>query len=320
MSGFNADKLQKIDRRWLYVILIVSVAITLLVGKGTEIPVYPDDSSKDLYITLMNVPEDKPVFIQSDWTNSTRGESRGQMMALLRVLMSNNRKFVIYSMGDPQAPQVARDAIRMVNEERRKEGLDDFKSWEDYIELGNFPNAENSLNALGNNIRSAWGNRRRPDTTGVDRSVFESPVLANVQKVSDCGAYVVVTASSTIDFAVERISDKVNLNAMVTGVVGPTVLPYKRAGQVKGLAIGLKGVYDMEYMMKYGLNHQLEGGVIKVDYPQKPEVSLPPVPNGQTFGQGATNYLSLHIALGLMILAIILGNVGMFVGRKGGKK
>jgi hypothetical protein len=235
----NFDKLQQIDRRILYVILVISVAITLFAGRGTEIPVFPDDSSKDLYIQLMESPADKPIFIQSDWTNSTRGESRGQMVALLRIIMSQDKKFVVFSMGDPQAPQVARDAIRLVNEERRAEGLREYKTWEDYIEMGNFPNAENSLNALGNNIRTAWGPRRRRDSEGRERSVFESPVLQGVQKVNDCGAYVVVTASQTIDFAVERISDKVQLNGMVTGVVGPTVLPYKRAGQIKGLRHGV---------------------------------------------------------------------------------
>jgi hypothetical protein len=315
----NFDKLQQIDRRILYVILVISVAITLFAGRGTEIPVFPDDSSKDLYIQLMESPADKPIFIQSDWTNSTRGESRGQMVALLRIIMSQDKKFVVFSMGDPQAPQVARDAIRLVNEERRAEGLREYKTWEDYIEMGNFPNAENSLNALGNNIRTAWGPRRRRDSEGRERSVFESPVLQGVQKVNDCGAYVVVTASQTIDFAVERISDKVQLNGMVTGVVGPTVLPYKRAGQIKGLAIGLKGVYDMEYMMEYGLNYAPDGGRAKVEYPQLPDTKLPPVANGKTFGQGATNYLSLHIALGLMILAIVLGNIWMYVSRRGSK-
>jgi len=75
-------------------------------------------------------------------------------------------------------------------------------------------------------------------------------------------------------------------------------------------------------MMTHGINHPNEAGKVEVKYLAKPDLVVPPVPEGTTLGQGATNNLALHIALTLMILAIVLGNIGMVAKKKleGGKK
>lgn len=312
---------QKIKREYLFLVLIFCLSGTLI-GLKMALPQIPEPNSMDLYATMMTTDPNKPVFIQTDWTNSTRGESRGHFQGLVRTLMATNRKFVFYSVADPQAPQVARDAIRTINQERKKQGLREYKPWDDYLDLGLFPNAENSLNAFSNSIKSAWGGRRAKDSTGRERPVFDSPVLQGVTKIEDCGAYYVVSASNSIDIAIERLGTKVTMGGLVTGVMGPGMLPYYRSGQLKGLTIGLVGVYDLEYMMEYGINTPDEKGVVNVKNLAKPEQVVPPVPEGTTFGQGATNNLALHIALALMILAIALGNVGMIAKKKleGGTK
>jgi hypothetical protein len=312
---------QKIKREYLFLVLVVSLSATLI-GLKKALPQIPDSNSMDLYAVMMTSDPNKPVFIQSDWTNSTRGESRGHFQGLVRSLMATNRKFVFYSVADPQAPQVARDAIRTINQERKKQGLREYKPWDDYLDLGLFPNAENSLNSFSNSIKSAWGGRRAKDSTGRERPVFDSPVLQGVTKIEDCGAYYVVSASNSIDIAIERLGTKVTMGGLVTGVMGPGMLPYYRSGQLKGLTIGLVGVYDLEYMMEHGINTADEAGNIVVKNRTKPEQVIPPVPEGTTFGQGATNNLALHIALTLMILAIALGNVGMIAKKKleGGTK
>ena len=308
------EKAQAIDRRVLYAVLIVCTVISLFFE--TEIPVNPDNESKDLYVSLMTIDPDKTVLIESDWTNSTRGESAGHFEALMRILMNRNIKFVLYSIADPQAPQVARDALLRIQEEREAQGLKVYEPWVDYLDLGYFPNAEGHLQAVGNNIRTAWGGRKERDESGVERDVFTSPVLSGVNVVGDASLLIVCSASATIDIAVERLYGKVPLGFMVTGVMGPNALPYYQAQQIVGMGVGLKGVYDVEYMMTYGVNYVPEGATkAKVQYKQE-SVTIPPVTQGKTFDRGARYFLPLHVALTLMILAIILGNVAMFASRK----
>ncbi|MFX8660959.1 hypothetical protein ABTM16_20190, partial [Acinetobacter baumannii] len=78
--------------------------------------------SVDLYANLMKLHEGDKILLGSDWTNSTRGESMGEMEALVRILMRKKVKFVIYSIGDAQAPQVSRDLIKRLAEEEGKAG------------------------------------------------------------------------------------------------------------------------------------------------------------------------------------------------------
>ncbi len=311
------EKLQRIDRRVLYAVLIALTSIGLFLK--AEIPVAVDISSADLYAKLMSIDPAKPVVIQTDWTISTRGENMSHLESLLRILMSRKVKFVYYS-ATPDAPalQVATDVIRKINDERKSAGLSTYERGRDYISLGLFPNAEGANENMRNDIRKAWGGRRVRMPDGKEIEVFQTPVLQNVHAMSDFGLMVVVTASSTIDIAVQRLNDKVDLASMVTGVVAPGMLPYYQAHQLKGYAGGLKGSYDIEYMMKHGINHRDPDGSIKVPVGSITK-EVPPLGEGKTLARATQYYADLHIALSLLIFAVLVGNVGMFAIRKSKK-
>lgn len=307
------EKAQKVDRRILYAILIVFVSLGLFIT--IEIPTDPDPSSKDFYRTVMTVPEDKTVIVQTDWTNSTRGESMGHFENLLRILMNRNLKFVFYSAADPVAPQVARTVLTRINQERKDQGLKVYQIGEDYIDLGYFANAEATNTSMGTDLRSTWKGKRTKMPQGGDVDVFQSPVLKNVKRIEDCGMMIVVTASASIDIAVQRLNKKVKMGALVTGVVGPSVLPFYQAKQVLGVGVGLKGVYDTEYMMKYGINQPApDGGKSKVV--DASGDAVPPILEGKTFARGSQYYGTLHIALLILILAVVFGNIAMFMSKK----
>jgi hypothetical protein len=312
------DKLQAVDRRILYTILIFALSIPLFLT--IAFPVDPDPSSKDFYATVMAVPEGGTVFLQSDWTNSTRGENGGHLESTFRILMSKKCKFVIYSLADPQAPQVFRDVLLRINRERELQGLPTYKPWVDYIDLGFFANAEGTTVSIGNDVKKLFGTRRAKDDAGRERNVFESPVLEPISKVGDAKLFIIITASNTIDYAVQRLSGKVTMVCACTGVIGPSALVFYQSGQLAGVAVGLKGVYDVEYMMANGLNKPGPDGKTLVEFPQKPEVSAEPITVGTTFGRGSKYYASLHAALGLVILAVVVGNIGMFVSRRRSSK
>ncbi len=306
------EKSQKIDRRILYAILIVFVSLGLFVT--IEIPTDPDPSSKDFYTALMTVPEDKTIIVQTDWTNSTRGESMGHFENLLRILMNRKLKFVFYSAADPVAPQVARTVLARINQERKIDNLPVYEIGKDYIDLGYFANAEATNSSMATDLRSTWKGKRTKMPEGGDIDVFQSPVLKNVKRIEDCGMMIVVTASASIDIAVQRLNKKVKMSALVTGVVGPSVLPFYQSKQVLGVGVGLKGVYDTEYMMKYGINQPDPSG-------GKPKVvstgeAVPPILEGKTFARGSQYYGTLHIALLILILAVVFGNVSMFMSKK----
>lgn len=305
------EKAQNVDRRVLYAILIVLCSIGLFIK--IPIPTDPDPSSKAFYSAIMSVPEGKTVIVQTDWTNSTRGESMGHFETLLRLMMDRKLKFVFYSAADPAAPQVARTVLARILQERKDQNLPVYEIGNDYLDLGYFANAEATNTSMATDLRSAWkGKKTKVAGKSGDVDIFASPVLKDVKSISDAGMMVVVTASASIDIAVQRLNKKVKIGALVTGVVGPSVLPFFQAKQVVGVGVGLKGVYDMEYLMANGINVPDKDGKILV----KGDKQVEKITEGTTFGRGSQYYGTLHIALLLLILAVVMGNVAMFMSRR----
>src|ERR1051325_3832895 len=141
------DKMQSIKKPILYLILILTTSFPLFLP--LKVPNEPDLPAQRLFAGIMNIPDGSTVLIESDWTNSTRGESAGQFKALLRMLMRKNIKSCIYTAADPQAPKVARDTIRSLNEEQAAKGKPKYEEWKDWVHLGYFPSAEATDLAIG---------------------------------------------------------------------------------------------------------------------------------------------------------------------------
>lgn len=312
------EKMQAIDRRILYFILIVATTIGVFIN--VEVPAVPDKPARDFYAKFTAIDPKETVLLQSDFTLSTRGENLGHLEAILRLLMARDQKFVVYALADPQAPQVARDAIRDINLERKRAGQKTFVRGVDYLDLGYFPNAEGTTQAMGTDLRSVWGGRKTKLPDGNEVGIFDSEPLKGINRIEDLGAIVYVTASNTIDTGIQRLTGKIPIFCMCTGVVGPTILPYYQSQQVLGLASGLKGVYDMELLMRYGINLPKEGTNKIANPDDQIQGTVAPLENSVTLGRGKKYFAALNIALGLLVLAVVLGNIAMFASKKQGGK
>ena len=315
--GNLGERLQGLPKPVIYLVLILICTIPQFFT--IPIPNQPDDSSVAFYSQLMRLPEGSRVLLASDWTGSTRGESKGQFTALLKVLMEKKIKFALYSTASPEAPQAARDTIQQVNALRKAEGKPEYQRWTDWVNVGYFADAEATTNGIANDIRATFNSKKDSPPSGSPESVLRSPVFEGVQSVRNFDAVIVVTASKTSNITVERVFGKAPLMFMVTGVMGPESRVFYQSNQVVGLTVGLKGVFDMEQLVKYGVNNEpATAGGIKIVSSVFRE-SIPPVAPDDEPGSGTRFYPTLHFALALMIVMVILGNVGMFLSKKGGR-
>ncbi len=103
---------------------------------------------------------------------------------------------------------------------------------------------------------------------------------------------------------------------MVTGVMVPENTSYYQSDQLKGLCGGIKGVFDLETLMAVGINNPGPGEIKSEKFKDE---SIPGWPSKTNAGKGTAYYLALHFTLGLLILAVILGNVGMFAAKRRAK-
>lgn len=303
------ERLLSIPRSLLFLLLVIATTVPLF--KPFDVPRMPGKPSIDFFTELKNMPEGATVAVQTDWTNGTRGESRPQFDGLMRVLMRQGIKIAFCTVGDPQAPQVARDVLAELNEERKASGQPEYKEWRDYVFMGYFPGAEGTGTAFGASFRNSIKNKRSKDEAGVERPIVESPVLKGVEKIGDLSAYIVITGTKSSQIMIERLGQKVKMLALVTGVMGPETLTYYSTGQLSGLIVGLKGAYDLEGIMQDGIPAEKS--------PTGQEIAGYTGQEFKNIDKAARYVGPLHAAVGLMILAIILGNVGVLLTRKRGQ-
>lgn len=297
------SKLQSLPRQWLYLILIICAAVPLFFS--VAIPDQPDASSIDFFANVMSLKPGDRVLVGTDWTNGTRAESGGEMEALLRILIRKGVKFAVYSTGDPQAPQVFRDTMERVNDEEAKAGSRKYERFNDYVVCGYFPNSEGTNRNINDNVLQAFAGRMDHTEGGPPTDVRQSPVFQGVSSLSDFKMLILVTPSNTDTITLERVK-KTKLLFMVTGVMVPTDQTYYASGQLKGLCGGIKGVFDIETLMRTGLaqGQSSKWGAIP-GFPDKPNA-----------GRATKYYLALHACLTLLIVAVIVGNVGMVLSKK----
>ena len=274
--------LYAIDRRVLYGILMLLVGWQVL--RPITVPNVTMGMSKDLFDKIESLNEGDVILIESDWTTSTAGESRGQFKALIRHLMRKKIKFVTTAI-DPLAPGIGQIFIEEVKREEPTDGPR-YRQGVDYEIAGYFPNAENHVQAMVTNMRKELSSK----------GLGNSPVLAGINDLSDMKAVVLVTASSSINVWYERLRNKAPLGLMCTAVMAGENIPYHASGQLFGMTIGAKGAFDYETLLAE-------------TYPDKKYLN---------YDTGRRYMSPLFFALLLLIVSVVIGNIAMLMLRKKG--
>jgi hypothetical protein len=306
---------QTLDRRFLYLFLIVATSIPVILDH-VVIPTQCKEPSITFYQELMKIPEGGTVLLQSDWTNSTRGENAAQLEAVLRIIHKRKLKFVLYSLTDAQSPRVARDVIFAMNEEFSKKNEHILMPWRDWVDLEYFPDPNSFLLTLFLDYKKAVQGEVNDDSSGIPRPVLDSPVLRNIKRVEDFGMLISISGTGILRTIIERAQQpsKVKLAAMITGVMGPETLNYYTAKQIVGVIIGLRGTVELETLMSKGINWPERGEKIAVS--NTGGNITPPLDSKPSFARGMSYYLALHVALSVLILGIIVNNIALLIQRR----
>lgn len=308
------QRLQSLKRSSLYITLcaVVSLAVIVSHAMSIRVPTVIDPCTAEAYTLLRNVPEGSTVIIDTGYTNASRGESGCQMEAVLRMLMREKVKFVVYTWVEPQCAIIVQQAIDEINSERRLAHEPEYREWTDYLNLGYFPDGATMLQTVAANLReSLWKAKLAKDLSGRQRPVFESPVLHGIQKVSDLKLYVVLSPTNLMPTVVARVGPMLPVISMPIGVMFPEQFNYYKSGQLKGLVNGLVGAIQLETLMEEGIDSQ---GVPGGHAPGKPIAAG--FPGQANYARGASYYFAFCCAIGLLLLAIAVGNVGMFLEQR----
>lgn len=277
MSGLFL-RLQRLDRRVIYVALAVGVAVPLIVHAIMPLTVSP--STRMLYKAIERVPKEKMVIISVDWDAATRGENEPQTEAVMRHLMKRDIRFGIISFLNPWGPQFGQlVAERASKDLGKKYGVD----WVNLgfitggaIVLRSFVLCEDLVSFLRG--RDAYG-----------RPLRKMTVMRGIKDFSDIAMVVEFTGGGGLEdwIAYANALKGTPVGHGCTAVIAPRRYQFIDSGQLKGMLVGLVGAAEYRAMVDRELPKLLQRMV-----------------NSQS------------VAHALIIILILLGNAGYLAARR----
>jgi hypothetical protein len=275
---------QNIDRRILYVALLLIIIVGLIVP--IPLPLVVGPQARALYNAVEEAPTDKLAIVCTNWSASTQGENRPQTEVILRHLMRRHIRFALMAW-EQQSTNLARE---LAEELAPQYGYVYGKDW---INWGYRAEANSTCKGLVINIPETikTESHTRIPLTDLNRL----PVMRGVQSTKDVGLIIELSAAGSykpwIQFVIGSTPAKFGYGC--TSVMGPELYNYMDAGQIVGLMFGIKGAAEYEKML-------IEDGTLKK--------------------AGFTTRAIAPVSLSLVLLFVLiaLGNYGMIATRRGG--
>ncbi len=277
MSFF--DKLEKVDVRYIYVLLFIIVALPLLRPIGMPISMSP--MTVAFYDTVEKVKPGDVVIVSVDWSAASQPEQYPQTKAVIAHLSAKGAKIICLGFWADGPPFIDRALKEVFGKSK-----DDPRYGTDFVNLGYVPSGEVGMAAIGKDIQATCPK----DYYGTATSAL--PIMKDVKSGKDF-KLVVSLASGTpgVPEWLRQIQAQYGVTFLtgVTAVSAPGVRQYFPL-QVAGVLEGLAGAAEYEVLLvRYGYKGTL----------------APPM-DSQSLS---------HL---LVVVFIVLGNVG-FVLRKYGK-
>ena len=278
--------LNNLDRRMLYLLLAIVIAIPLLAPAVTKPLPKPAITgfTQSYYDTIEKVAADpvaknKIVIVSCNFAAGTLAENLSQCEATVRHLMMRKLKFAVFGFSDPQGRELGQQVVDKLAKEY------DYQYGRDYVNWGYRPAgaAVALLKTAVNDLPGAMGK----DIKGM--AISQVACMQGIKGVNDVSLICEFAASATLPVWIQfyQRAGKAPIPTLYgpTSVMATEAVNYVESGQLQGMLIGLKGASEYELLL------QKEG-----------------------FASSASASLSLsHL---LIVVLIVLGNIGMFVERK----
>jgi hypothetical protein len=229
------EKLQNIDRRIIFVLVLIGIALPLLNPIG--LPVKITYTTQAFFDTIDALPDGSTVVMAVDYSPGAAPEVEPQCNAVARHLFYDKDVNVIFVSIVTTGPMFTEKLLTSIEGHDRVYG-------EDYVHLGYLAGEETAISAMAQNFKKAYPT----DFYGTPSS--DLPVLDGITDASDVDAFMVFTASEPSQY-VRQIEGKYGtpLAVGINAVIFTTNLPYLDSGQIFGIINGLTGAAEYELLI-----------------------------------------------------------------------
>lgn len=236
--------LKNLDRRWVFLLMLLAVAIPIIViGKtGTTFPEVPSVLSTNVFDEIENLKEGDKILFSFDYDPASEGELGP--MATSFVHHACEKKLKMYFMALwPVGPQMIDDVIAKVI----VKDYPDLVYGQDYVNMGFKSGGEGVIKVIVTNLRELY----TTDARGT--SIDEIPMMQGVKNIRQMDLIANVSAGSAgtkewVQYAHTPYPNDIRIVAGCTGVQAPLLYPYIPE-QLPGLLGAIKGASEYEKLV-----------------------------------------------------------------------
>ncbi|MCB5230031.1 MAG: hypothetical protein WCX83_02995 [Candidatus Cloacimonas sp.] len=303
------EKLQALDRRWIYLLVALAITIPLVVVFDSK--TYTTTPTENIYQLIDSYAgrDDRAIMIDFLHDASTMSELFPMEVAILRHAFQRKVKVFTICFLETAAPLVDY-AINTVKEE-----FPDIQSGVDYINIGYKPGALYLpiVLGMGDDISEAV----KTDAEG--RQLANLPMMEKIKNYNEMNL-VIETSGSGFGaswFVYARPRFGVNVAAGITAVMAADAYPYIQTGQLVGILAGLKGAAEYEKLVDLFAIHDkpFSREIARTTHVSITDDTVPYKFKAARIGMNAQTVV--HI---LIILFIVIGNIGYFIERRRNKE
>ncbi len=284
------DFFKNLDRRWIFLLMLLSVMIPVyVIGKTKR--TFPEKAlplATAVFDEIERLEEGDKILLAFDFDPGSEGELGPMATAFARHCCEKKLKMYFLALW-PVGAQMIDDNIRKVIEP-------DFPEMEygvDYVNLGYKSGNEGVIKVIITDLKQLY------TTDAFGTAINGIPMMKGIKNVQQMDLVINVSAGypgtkEWVQFAVTAYPNDIRMVAGCTGVQAPLLYPYIPQ-QLPGLLAAIKGASEYESLVigKYG-GENPDGKYLEAQRRMGPQ-------------------LVAHI---LMVLLIIAGNVIYLVERK----
>ncbi len=232
-------KLEKVDRRIIYLIITVAVVLPFFFRMGLPITISPE--VKSVYDYIDGLTPSDCVFISGDYDPQVDAELSPMFDAIVRHCFEKNVKVIVANVFNLQGIGLVEPRLKKLAEEYHKVyGVD-------YAFLGWKIGGSLLIMGMGESFKKTW------ETDYYGTRLGDMPITRNIRNYDDISLVADLTGGGAynawIVYAYVQYHQKIA--AGITAVMAADAYPQLQAGQLIGLLGGLRGAAEYEQLIKH---------------------------------------------------------------------
>lgn len=230
--------LQNVDRRIIYLLVLVALAFPMLNPIG--LPFSITQSAQEFYDRVNELQPGDVVCLSWDYSPSGSAQLHPQARILVRHLFDMPGIKIVNVSFWASGPLFADQFIAEI------EGTHDKVYGEDYAQFDYIAGAETAMSAFAKDIHAAYPKDRKGNTVG------DIPMMANIKSAADIDLLISLgTGTPGVPEIVRQFVTPYDVD-FLSGMNSVSVagnIPYYQADQMQGYLNGLRGAAEYEMLM-----------------------------------------------------------------------